>query len=202
MGLLLLKGLIIGIILALPIGPGAYLVIRQGIGKPFGAVLKTASMCILADFVAITTLCVFGAWSVGSIDFLIKHQGTIKMLAGPILIFIGLYIIRSMIIVQKPVSSLVKVFFVALISPTTPPAMVTLIFFFIGKDYFVAPWYREGSVIAGVLLGEITSWIIGIVVFHRLIKQGRIKDNFIPLLFSVLFLVTGSYFIVSHFLKH
>ncbi|MEI8224171.1 MAG: hypothetical protein WCG20_03555 [bacterium] len=187
-------------ILALPIGPGAYLVIRQGIGKPFGIVLKTAMMCILADFVITSALCLFGTWSVGSIDFLIEHQDTIKMLVGPILIFIGLYVIRSMIIIQKPVSSLSKVFFVALISPTTPPAVITFIFFFIGKDYFMAPWHIEGVVVLGIVLGEIISWIIGISMFHRLIKQGRIKDNFIPMLFSVLFLITGTYFILSHFI--
>ena len=197
---LLLKGMIIGMILALPIGPGAYLVIRQGVGKPFGVVLKTAMMCMLADFVINVALCLFGTWSVGSIDFLIEHQGTIKMLAGPILIFVGLYAIRSMIIVQKPVSSLSKVFFVALISPTTPPAIITFIFFFVGKDYFTAPWHTEGLVVFGIVFGEIISWIIGISIFHRLIKQGRIKDNFIPILFSALFLITGTYFILSHFM--
>lgn len=199
--LLLIKGMMIGMVLALPIGPGAYLVIRQGIGKPFTVVLKTAMMCILADFVINIALCIFGTWSLGSINVLMKHRDTIKMLTGPILIFVGLYIIRSMIIIQKPVSSSLKVFFVALVSPTTPPAIATFIFFLIGKDYFVAPWYQEGAVVLGIILGEMISWIIGIGVFHRLIKQGRIHDNAIPMVFSLLFLVMGVYFILSHFLK-
>ncbi len=185
-----LGGMIIGLILALPTGPGAFMVIKQGIGQPIPKVFRIAFVCMIVDFIWNFFLCSTGDLSRVLVDVLLTHKETIRTWVGPILVFVGVYTFRSMYLAEDPVVGMRKTFFVSIMNPLIPVSLATLLIYFIGGDYFTCGTYLHMSAIAGIFFGEALTWFIGIQLFHWLLLKG-LPEKAIPIFFGALFISTG-----------
>ncbi len=185
-------GLLIGLILALPTGPGAFMVMKQGIGKPMLVVLKTAFACIMVDFFWNIALCAFDDTSLLLVSVITENSDLIRAGAGPLLIGVGLYALRSMFLASDPGSGVGKTFAVALLNPLIPVTLIALITYIIGEEYFLGSWYEQIQVVLGIFAGELFMWFVGIRLFHALLLRG-FPEIGVPLFFVCLFISSGVY---------
>lgn len=191
----IIGGVLIGLVLALPTGPGAFMVIKQGIGKPMLAVLKTALVCMVVDLFWNIALCAFGDTSLMVVSVLTEHKEVIRASAGPILICVGLYALRSMFLAADPVTGIWKTAAVALFNPLVPVTLTALLTYVVGGAYFTSPASVQFQVIIGVFIGEAIMWMLGIRLFHLLMLNG-FPEKGIPIVFITLFIATGTYLTV------
>lgn len=186
-----LGGMLIGAAMALPVGPGAFSVINQGIRKPLRVVFKTALMCVTVDLLWNIFLSTCGDVSLTMVHILLSHKEIIRTWAGPIFIFIGLYVIRSMFLAKDASSGGIKqTFFVSLFNPLIPVTLATMLVYVVGADYFIRDNHTHFSVVSGVVVGELITWTFGILLFHILILKG-LPEIAIPMFFSALFIASG-----------
>lgn len=191
-------GVLIGLVLALPTGPGAFMVFNQGIRKPITTVFKSAFVCMLVDLIWNITLCAFGDTSLIVVSFITEHKELIRASAGPILIGIGLYAIRSLFLTVDVESGIRKTVAVTLLNPLIPVTLTTLITYIIGDTYFTSAFITQFSVISGIFLGEAIMWVVGIRLFHWLLCM-NFPERGIPLFFISLFLMSGTYLTIKGF---
>lgn len=196
----ILGGILIGLVLALPTGPGAFMVMKQGIGQPMLTVFKLALICMLVDFFWNVALCAFGDTSLMVVSVLTEHKEIIKASAGPILICIGLYALRSMFLASDPVTGVWRTLAVALFNPLVPVTLTALLTYVVGGAYFTSSASHQFQVIAGVFIGEAIMWMAGIRLFHALMLRG-LPEKAIPIIFIILFTFTGAYLTVLGFLN-
>lgn len=184
-------GILIGLVLALPTGPGAFMVIKQGIGRRMSVVLKAALVCMVVDLLWNIALCAFGSVSLTIVDYINDHKEMLRAGAGPILMCVGAYAYRSMRI-TNPDSGLSETLFAALFNPLIPVTLIALITYVVGGAHFTNSKLNQIQVIAGIFVGEVVMWLLGIKFFHLLMLKG-LPEKGIPLFFIALFTVTGAY---------
>lgn len=162
----LIKGIIIGFIVAIPVGPVAALCIGRTLNKGWLKGIFTAIGATLGDgFWA--CIAAFGLTFI--LDLLIKYDFWLRLLGGCFLIIMGMYILFK----KKEIKSWFKsddaaenwgktissTFFSSIANPITLFAYIALFSGFglaNAKDGFLP----AGSLVVGVLIGSATWWLI------------------------------------------
>ena len=167
---LLLKGVIIGILIAAPVGPVGVLCIRRTINDGWPAGLIAGSGAALADALY-GAVAAFGIVYVS--DFILDNQVLLKLIGGGLLIIIGAKMIydRSPVVThpdidtesddqqlqQNPFSEFVTTFFITLTNPGTIIAFIA-IFAGLGIANYSDKPISASILVAGVFIGALAWW--------------------------------------------
>jgi threonine/homoserine/homoserine lactone efflux protein len=170
----LLKGIAVGIVIAVPVGPVGVLCVRRTIfeGRLFGFIsgLGAASADTIFGIVA-----GFGLTVVS--DVLLDFQGWLRAAGGLFLVYIGASALRKRIVrYERPeksaenlLSAYLSTFALTITNPVTILAFLG-IFAGVGFTGEEATLGRAAMLVAGVLLGSLIWWLgisLGAGIFRR-----------------------------------
>jgi len=163
MTILFLKGMVIGFLISLPVGPIAVLCIHRTLneGRIHGMVsgLAAATTDVVYGFLAVSGLSFIS-------NFLIKEQLWFRLLGGLFLCYMGVRLLRSKLI-QKAVSedstsyfsNYVSALFLTLSNPSTFIALAA-IFAGLGVTQTRVHHVSAGLLVSGVFTGSVLWWFI------------------------------------------
>jgi threonine/homoserine/homoserine lactone efflux protein len=161
--LFLLKGIAVGFVIAVPVGPVGVLCVRRTIfeGRLFGFLsgLGAASADTIFGIIA-----GFGLTVVS--DLLLDYQGWLRMAGGVFLLYVGVSALRKRIEhIEKPeksaenlLSAYLSTFALTITNPVTILAFLG-IFAGVGFTGAEATLGRAAVLVAGVLLGSLIWWL-------------------------------------------
>jgi threonine/homoserine/homoserine lactone efflux protein len=160
--MILLKALIIGFSIAMPVGPIGMLCIKNSLAHGFRIGLAVGLGAAFAD-------CIFGFIAGGGLvfisQFLLDYAATIKLIGGTILLWLGAIEIKNAkkipdknltIKSKKFYKTLVTTFFLTLTNPMT---ILSFIGVFAAIGGISAGKSDIAIIIAGVFLGSLAWWI-------------------------------------------
>ncbi len=166
------KGVLLGMIVALPIGPMATLCIWRTLEKGRGSGFMTGLGATLAD----TVYAAIGAFSLSMISgLLLSAQMWLRLMGGVFLIYLG---IKSFISLEMPkfqevikasrYGDFFSTFLLTLANPTTMFAYVAL-FAGLGVGELKGNYPLASTLVAGVFVGAGLSWtfFVFVVSFFR-----------------------------------
>lgn len=166
-----LKGLVIGFVIAAPVGPISLLCIHRSLINGFKAGLMTGFGAALADGIY-GLIAAFGLTAISSL--LVAHQLWIRGLGGLFLIYLGLklFLAKSAhkLQGQKSEKSLLHAvattFFLTLTNPMTILSFVA-IFAGLGVGTVDSTYIQALIMVSGVVMGSAVWWIFlsGVVTF-------------------------------------
>ena len=158
-----IKGLIVGVIIAVPVGPIGVLCIHRTLTKGHASGLLSGLGAATADAIY-GSIAAFGMTALSA--FLLDHKPYIAILGGAFLIFLG---IRTLVTqrAQEPANaknnglwtSYVSTLLLTLTNPATILAFVA-IFAGLGIVNGQRGFLEAGIVVLGVFLGSATWWIV------------------------------------------
>jgi threonine/homoserine/homoserine lactone efflux protein len=174
----LLKGIAVGIVIAIPVGPVGVLCVRRTIfeGRLFGFVsgLGAASADTIFGIIA-----GFGLTVVSNL--LLDYQGWLRSAGGLFLVYIGIRALRQRVLREAPPEKNAENLFGAFLSTfvltiTNPVTILAFlgIFAAVGFTGSEATVARAAMLVAGVLLGSLTWWLglsLGAGFFRRSIGE-------------------------------
>lgn len=184
LGLLFLKGLLIGFLIAAPVGPVGILCIRAASIGRYGVSLATGLGAALAD----TFYAAVAAFSLVTItNFISRHDFSLKLFGGVLISWVGYYIFKTP--PQKHplegkketgLQGFTSAFLVTLSNP-----VVLLIFAAAFATLGISPiedsWDQGIILITGVCLGASIWWIILstviLLIHHKLSSQHLLWIN-------------------------
>ena len=160
---LFLKGLIIGISIAAPVGPIGILCIRRTLAEGRLAGLATGLGAATADAIY-GSIAGFGVTLVSA--FLIEQQGWIRLIGGAFLIYLGLrtFLARpaeggSPLRPGSLLNQYISTFFLTLTNPLTILSFAA-IFTGLGLGMATDDYSAAGLLVAGVFTGSALWWLI------------------------------------------
>jgi threonine/homoserine/homoserine lactone efflux protein len=177
----LLKGIAVGIVIAVPVGPVGVLCIRRTIfeGRTFGFVsgLGAASADTVFGIIA-----GFGLTVVS--DMLLGYQYGLRAFGGLFLLWVGVRALRKPIMRAAPIAksaenlfgAYLQTFVLTITNPVTILAFLG-IFAAVGFTGEEATWGRAGMLIAGVLLGSLLWWLglsLGAGLFRKSVGDAQL----------------------------
>lgn len=180
---LFLKGLIIGVAIAAPVGPIGILCIQRSLHDGFRIGLMTGMGAALADgtygFIA-----GFGLTAISSL--LITYQFWIRIIGGIFLLYLGLRLItqpvRERTTIRKSEKSSWHAFATSyLLTMTNPATILSFIAVFAGLGLGTShPGFTQAiNLVAGIIIGSAIWWVFlsGGVAFilHRRISPGFLR---------------------------
>jgi threonine/homoserine/homoserine lactone efflux protein len=174
--LILLKSLLLGFLITLPLGPIGILCLRKifQVGALYGFILGLGQALAIFIF-AILATCSLGIIS----DFIIKYQFWFRLLGGFAMIGFGVKIFFSKNSTNKTIckKGLVRDFFsIACLMLTNPPGLLAFIALFAVLGlYQVTPFWEHAEIIFGILIGSILSWLLVCVCFAGYKKNATAK---------------------------
>lgn len=181
---ILVKGIIIGLAVAVPVGPIGILCIRRTLAHSRKAGFYTGLGAATADFIY-GTIAAFSITVVS--DFLMKHQLWFSLIGGIILLYVGLTTVMMKSAPPVPpadalpaMTSLVGDYISGLILTITNPAtVISFVAVFAGFGLKTGGNYSAASLLAaGVFIGSATWWLIlssGTALFKHKVSQASIN---------------------------
>jgi len=196
-----LKGILIGLIIAIPTGPVGFLVAKRAIVKHYKASISSALGSISADLI-FGAIAIFGITAIA--NFYLNGENTIRLFGGLLLLYVGIktyYDFPPAIIPGlEKYEHLGNFSSVFALTMTNPIQIITLpvVFTVIGTD--VASQNYDGALIflLGLLVGSIICWAL-LLSFITAMKK-YVKENHFSLINKIsgsLVFLTGLY-IVSY----
>lgn len=162
---LFLKGLLTGLLVSLPIGPMAVLVIQRTANRDFKSGIFTGLGVALTDSI----WALIAGFSVSYIIAFLRHYQSVIQIIGAIGLFsLGLYIffsnpLKSMKRFKRKKTSLSKCLFSAMAIAFSNPIMIlTYIVVFAGANIFFDIYHLESPFVfvTGFLMGAMSWWLV------------------------------------------
>ncbi len=202
--LALLKGMAIGFLLAVPVGPIGILCIRHTLAEGRRSAISTMLGAASADM-TYGAIAVFGVSLVST--FISEHFQEIRLIGGIILIILGIRTFRSHFINGKRTITLnmhagnfVSTFILTLTNPLSLFAFAA-VFAGVGTVDETSSTITAFSLVAGVFLGSLlwfTSLVTATYTFRDfLTRKGLDVINKVA---GILIMAAGSYALISSFL--
>jgi len=174
----LLKGIAVGLVIALPVGPVGVLCVRRTIfeGRLFGFLsgLGAASADTVFGIIA-----GFGLKVVA--DILIQYQNWLRLGGGIFLVYLGVCALRKRMTrterLERSAENLFGAYFSTFALTITNPVTILAflgIFAAVGFTGAEATWGRAGMLVAGVLIGSLLWWLglsLGAGLFRRSFRE-------------------------------
>jgi threonine/homoserine/homoserine lactone efflux protein len=174
----LLKGIAVGFVIAVPVGPVGVLCVRRTIfeGRLFGFIsgLGAASADTIFGIIAGFGLTVIS-------DLLLDYQVWLRSFGGLFLVYIGIRALRQRVLREAPPEKNAENLFAAYLSTfvltiTNPVTILAFlgIFAAVGFTGSEATVGRAAMLVAGVLLGSLSWWLglsLGAGLFRRSIDE-------------------------------
>lgn len=160
---LLYNGIIIGFLIAAPVGPVGVLCIRRTLTVGWTSGFMAGVGAALADSV-FGIVAAFGLSSIS--DLLLEHQDALRLVGGGFLLFMGLRTLTQREPKNRPVQDrpgllggFVATFFLTITNPVTLLAFLAI---FAASDVVTADLTVTNAVVlvAGVLLGSLMWWCL------------------------------------------
>jgi threonine/homoserine/homoserine lactone efflux protein len=160
---LLLKGLLIGLSIAAPVGPIGFLCIKRSLNEGMAAGLATGLGAATADgfYGAVAG---FGLASVSS--FLMAEQTLLRLAGGLVLIWLGVSSFRKRAVAEKTIKSGHGLFaayamtvFLTLTNPATIISFVA-VFASVGLTETAGSYAKAASFVAAVFTGSALWWVV------------------------------------------
>jgi len=161
--LVLLKSLLLGFLVTMPVGPVGILCLRKilQLGPSYGFILGLSQALVLFIFGIVT---IFSLHLIS--DYIIKYQFWLRMMGGLVLIGFGVKIFfsQSSATTNKTISKkgFIKDFFtIVFLLLTNPPAWLAFLAIFTFLELYRATTLIEHiELIFGILIGSIFSWVL------------------------------------------
>lgn len=180
----IIKGIIIGLAVSIPLGPMGVLIIQKTLSKGRLAGFVAGMGAATAD----TFYAIAAAFGFGFVQlFIDEHEFWLQLVASIILVLIGLKIFFANPIKQYKaqregkvglLSDYVSLFFLTV---SNPVAIVLFLVYFSGTNAFGPnpSFMIEASVVLGVLLGASLWWYVLSTIINIFRKKFRLRSLFI-----------------------
>jgi threonine/homoserine/homoserine lactone efflux protein len=162
--MILLKGLLLGLLIAIPVGPIGVLCVQRTLnkGKLSGFISGLGAATADAFYGAVAA---FGLIIISG--FLIKYQLIIRIIGGIFLVYIGIKSFYSKPkeikpnekVNDNPATDYISTFFLTITNPTTVISF-TLLFAGIGLEFSNKSFNSSIFLVLGVFLGSALWWLI------------------------------------------
>jgi threonine/homoserine/homoserine lactone efflux protein len=175
----LFEGIIVGFLLATPVGPIGILCVRHTLayGRRHGLVVGLGGAC---GDVVFATVAAFGVKLIS--DYVTEHQHLVRIVGGILLLLVGFYTFRS-----RPRTSVIShslvlhtrvfisTFLLAITNPTTLIGFVT-VFTMLGVHRILSVQVDVGALVGGVFVGSFL-WFSSLTSLARLFKERLTTDG-------------------------
>ena len=173
------RGLIIGLMVAAPVGPVGLLCMRRCIQKGFWIAFFTGLGAVVAD-TFFGSVAAFGITVIR--EFLINHNNAIRLIGGAFLLFVAWHTWHDKLKEQKSepaVSGGVKAFLSGLIITLTNPATIFAMLAVIATFGEVKFGNDAKPLIAGIFAGGLLWWtalVLGIFFVRKHFTESRLTS--------------------------
>jgi threonine/homoserine/homoserine lactone efflux protein len=179
--LLLLKGLLIGLSIAAPVGPIGLLCIKRSLGHGMAAGLATGLGAATADgfYGAVAG---FGLASISG--FLTAQQTPLRLVGGLVLLWLGLASFRERAVAEKSIkggrgllAAYATTVFLTLTNPSTIISFVA-VFASVGLSETAGSYAKAASFVAAVFTGSALWWVFlsaAVSVVRARVTPGAIR---------------------------
>ena len=174
---LLLRGILVGIILALPTGPAGFIVIRQGIVNGYRRGITTALGNLTTDLFYSIVVCFSIGWIA---SFLLKYHLLFRFSCGLALMVIGIGAWRNRL--QEPILNTRNAFRSYLesfaVSVSNPIIIVssTVLFSAIGGPILISARSLKYIFVIGIMIGGFSWWALTLKVVELLRVKGKMPS--------------------------
>jgi threonine/homoserine/homoserine lactone efflux protein len=175
----LFEGIIVGFLLATPVGPIGILCVRHTLayGRRHGLVVGLGGA---SGDVVYATVAAFGVRLIS--DYITEHQHLVRIVGGILLLVVGFYTFRSRPRTSAISHSLVlhtrvfiSTFLLAITNPTTLIGFVT-VFTMLGVNRILSVQVDVGALVGGVFVGSFL-WFSSLTSLARLFKERLTSDG-------------------------
>ncbi|HLI13245.1 MAG TPA: LysE family transporter [Alphaproteobacteria bacterium] len=180
--LLLLKGLLIGLSIAMPVGPIGLLCIKRALTRGMAAGLATGLGAATADGLY-GAVAGFGLAAVSSL--LVAQQAPLRLVGGLVLIWLGAASFRERPAAEATAedrrrSLLADYTTTVLLTLTNPATIISFaaVFASVGLSETAASYGAAASFVAAVFLGSALWWIVlsaGVSLARRRLRPGMVR---------------------------
>jgi len=160
---LLLKGLLIGLSIAAPVGPIGLLCIKRSLNDGMAAGLATGLGAATADWFY-GAVAGFGLASISG--FLMAQQTPLRLVGGLVLIWLGISSFRERAVAEKSINdgrglltAYVTTVFLTLTNPSTIISFVA-VFASVGLTETASSYGKAASFVAAVFTGSALWWLV------------------------------------------
>ncbi len=197
----LIKGLIIGFIIAIPTGPVGFLCIKRALTRHYRDSVSSALGSVTADLI-FGLIVIFGLTTVS--HFFIAEQNTIRLFGGLLLLYVGIKTFFNIAPAAIPLldkyENLGNFASTFTLTMTNPVQIITLPVVFAAIGSGVSPGnYSEALLfIAGLAIGSCITWVLLIGLVSSLKKHIK-KDHydFINKISGTLIVATGLFILFN-----
>ena len=202
----LLSAWIIGLLVAVPVGPVSIMCMKYTLEHGLLGATLVGTGIALADMIY-ASIAAFGLYSIS--QFLAKHVSVIKVFGGLFLLYLGYKELSAQSdkklspIGQTKWKLIWRSLFLTLTNPLTT---LTFVGVFAGTDLVANTMAQVLSVILGVFIGSLTWWLVlGLIISHvrskfsdAVIKRIRSVSVFMFMIFGLFACISGVIELIKH----